>query len=228
MVVGILGGMGSYATVEFFKRLVDAFPAEKEWERPRIIIDNRCTMPSRVRAILYNEKRDELVSDLADSMQLLISGGATHIVLACNTSHVFLDEIYQRVPEARNRVVHIIDELAKQISADGCPKVFLLASEGTIETKIYSRYFDKYGIKIIYPDERDFEKLRGFIESVKRNEVDNEIIDDFVEYINERGIPVILGCTELPVIYSECKNRIDQRVYDPLDAALNKLVEMAR
>ena len=59
-VVGIVGGMGSYATVDFFKRLVDAFPVEKEWDRPRIIIDNKCTMPSRVRALLYGEKREEL------------------------------------------------------------------------------------------------------------------------------------------------------------------------
>ena len=67
MVVGILGGMGTYATVDFFKRLADSFPAEKEWERPRMIIDNHCTMPSRVRALLYREKRKELVDDLVGS-----------------------------------------------------------------------------------------------------------------------------------------------------------------
>ena len=58
MVVGILGGMGSYATVDFFRRLIEAFPAEKEWDRPRVIIDNNCTMPSRVRAILYHENEE--------------------------------------------------------------------------------------------------------------------------------------------------------------------------
>lgn len=55
-VIGILGGMGSYATVEIFRRVIDAFPAEKEWDRPRILIDNNCIMPSRVRAILYEER----------------------------------------------------------------------------------------------------------------------------------------------------------------------------
>lgn len=73
--VGIVGGMGSYATVGFFKRLVDAFPARYEWERPRILIDNRCTMPSRVRAILYGERRDELVRQLAESVKNLVGGG---------------------------------------------------------------------------------------------------------------------------------------------------------
>ena len=47
MVIGIVGGMGSYATLHFFQKLLEATPAEKEWDRPRIIIDNRCTMPSR-------------------------------------------------------------------------------------------------------------------------------------------------------------------------------------
>ena len=46
-------------------------------------------MPSRVRAILYNEKREELISRMSASMQNLISAGASRIILGCNTSHVF-------------------------------------------------------------------------------------------------------------------------------------------
>ena len=45
-VIGILGGMGTYATIYLFQEYVELFPAEKEWDRPRIVIDNRCTMPS--------------------------------------------------------------------------------------------------------------------------------------------------------------------------------------
>ena len=39
-VIGIMGGFGSYATLNFFEQVLDSFPAEKEWERPRILIDN--------------------------------------------------------------------------------------------------------------------------------------------------------------------------------------------
>lgn len=74
--IGILGGMGSYATVEIFRRMVEAFPAEKEWDRPRILIDNNCIMPSRVRAILYNEKREELIQQMSDSINFLAGGGS--------------------------------------------------------------------------------------------------------------------------------------------------------
>ena len=73
--IGILGGMGSYATVEIFRRMVEAFPAEKEWDRPRILIDNNCIMPSRVRAILYNEKREELL-ELCEIYHLIPTVGS--------------------------------------------------------------------------------------------------------------------------------------------------------
>ena len=68
-VIGIVGGMGSYATVKFFERIVDSFPVEREWERPRIVIDNKCTMPSRVRSILYDENTDLLINELSDSVR---------------------------------------------------------------------------------------------------------------------------------------------------------------
>ena len=68
LVIGVLGGMGTYATINLFNEYADTFKAEKEWDRPRIIIDNRCTMPSRVRAYLYNEKTDELISEMTESM----------------------------------------------------------------------------------------------------------------------------------------------------------------
>ena len=83
-VIGVLGGMGTYATIHLFQQYAEVFPAEKEWDRPRIVIDNRCTMPSRVRAFLYNEKVDQLVDEMADSMQGLVNAGCTKIILACN------------------------------------------------------------------------------------------------------------------------------------------------
>ena len=134
---------------------------------------------------------------------------------------MFLDRIYEKIPGAKDKIVHIIDELAKIVDEDGIKQVFLLASEGTIETKIYSKYFDKHGIKIDYPDERDFEKLRDFIEAVKQNKIDDSVLDDFVSYINNLDDKnVILGCTELPILYAKCKDRIIKKIYDPLDAAL--------
>lgn len=127
-VLGVLGGMGTYATIHLFQQYAEIFPAEKEWDRPRIIIDNNCTMPSRVRAILYNEKREELISRMSASMQNLISAGASRIILGCNTSHVFLNDIYKLHPEIKNYVINIIDECVCELTKKKIRKVYLLAT----------------------------------------------------------------------------------------------------
>ena len=75
LVIGVLGGMGTYATINLFKQYAGVSPAEKEWDRPRIIIDNRCTMPSRVRAFLYNENVDKLVDERAKSIRWFLNIG---------------------------------------------------------------------------------------------------------------------------------------------------------
>jgi xanthosine utilization system XapX-like protein len=68
-IVGMVGGMVSYAAVHCFRRILHAFPVDKEWERPRVIIDNNCVMPNRVRAILYGKRREELVEQLAEAIR---------------------------------------------------------------------------------------------------------------------------------------------------------------
>ncbi len=233
MTIGVVGGMGSYATLNFFERYLNLFKADKEWDRPRIVIDNRCTMPSRVRAILYNEKWEEVVAELADSIQHLISFGCDRIVLACNTSHVFLEDVYKKVPEAKNYVVHIIDSLVQEISRDKdlSQKEFaLIATEGTILSGIYQRYFDKYGLKILIPEEETFSMLRNYIEAVKTNRYNDDVLQGFANFLKEQpSNNIILGCTEFPVIYDRMKQWLGGvelygiKPYDPLETTLKVL-----
>lgn len=223
--IGIIGGMGSYATVEFFRRIVDAFPAEKEWDRPRIIIDNRCNMPSRVRAILYNERKNELVKSIAESIRMMIKNNVDYIVLACNTSHVFLDEIYQIIPEAKNKIINIIDECAKVVKNSNINKIKLYASEGTIQTNIYNKFFEKYNIELENITTQDYTLLRKWIEAVKISNITEEIKKSFIDKINNEK-NVILGCTELPILYDLCKEDIHANVIDPLECVINLLLQL--
>ena len=153
-VIGVVGGMGSYATLSFFKRYLIKFPAEKEWERPRIIIDNRCTMPSRVRALLYNEKYSKVIDEITDSIESLVSVGGknTKVVLACNTSHVFLNQILIKKPELKKNIIHLIEETGNYFYKKNIKEVYLIATEGTIESKIYQETLAKYEIKVESPE----------------------------------------------------------------------------
>lgn len=222
--IGVLGGMGTYATIHLFQQYADVFPAEKEWDRPRIVIDNRCTMPSRVRAFLYNEKVDQLVDEMADSMQHLVDAGCDRIILACNTSHLFLPKIYQKVPELENRVIHIINNCVEQIKKDGIKEIYLLGSEGTIDSKIYQNALEKEGIKCIVPVPEEYSSLRECIEAVKQNKYTEDVKKIFLDLVN-RYDSCILGCTELPILFEMYEKDVKSKTYDPLLLGLKKLKE---
>ncbi len=223
--IGLVGGMGSYATVDIFKRIVDAFPAQKEWERPRIIIDNRCTMPSRVRAILYNEKVDEVEEKLSESVRNMIGMGCDYVILGCNTSHYFYDNIIRRTPEAKGKLLNIIKMCADEVSInENIDKVFLIASEGTLITRIFDDCFANNGIDIVVPKEEDYPVIRNFIESVKQNNIDQEL-NNFETYVKQIPLEyIILGCTELPVLYEKTDFiNINKKFIDPIDIAISYL-----
>jgi aspartate racemase len=222
-VIGVLGGMGTYATIHLFKQYADVFPAEKEWDRPRIIIDNRCTMPSRVLAFLRGVKKEELVRQMSDSMRHLADAGAGRIILACNTSHLFLPQIYETVPEAEEKVIHIIHACVDRIKADGRKSVFLLGSEGTIDSHIYQDALAAEGIECLVPAPEEYADLRECIEAVKQDKYTEEARKLFLGLVN-RYDACILGCTELPILYEKYEDEVTcGKIYDPLFVALEQL-----
>lgn len=223
LVIGVLGGMGSYATINLFQQYAEIFPAEKEWDRPRIVIDNRCTMPSRVRAFLYSENVDQLVNEMTDSMRYLVKTGCNRILLACNTSHLFLPMIYDKVPKLRNKVVDIIIECANKLREDGTKEIYLLATEGTIDSQIYQRLLQKEQIVCCAPASDEYHLIRKCIEAVKQNKYSDEVKEIFLKLINRHDI-CVLACTELPILYELYKDEVTcSKVYDPLSIALNKI-----
>ena len=218
MIIGILGGMGTYATIHVFEQYAKIFPAIKEWERPRIIIDNNCVMPSRVRAFLENYKKDELIDEMFNSLKLLKNAGCEKIILACNTSHLFLEEIFNKDQELKQLVVNIIDETIKEINKNKIDKLFLLATEGTIKSCIYQKKLNK---QIIIPSDEELKIVRNCIEAVKTNKITETVKLDFINLIKEHD-NIILGCTELPIIYNKCSIN-DKMIFDPIEITLKHI-----
>lgn len=181
-VVGVLV-VATNATVNFFEQWAEVFPAKKEWDRPRIIIDNNCTMPSRVRALLYNESVDLLVEQMTASIKLLIQAGCSKVLIACNTAHVFLESIYEKFPLAKNYIVDIIDNCAEHLQKRSVKKVFLMASEGTILSGIYQKRLVARGIECFAPPPEEFFMLRNFIEAVKQNDHTDEVKAQFINFV---------------------------------------------
>lgn len=226
-VIGVLGGMGSYATLDIFRKLLEAFPCEKEWERPRILIDNYCTMPSRVRAVLYGENKERLIELMDSALGNLIKCGANKIIIGCNTAHILYHEILKRKPMYENYVIDIIVSTADWLKSHQFNNVYVIGSEGTIESRVYQTVLSKYKIQTETPNSQGYTTLRKFIEAVKTNKITQEILTDFVKYITSiTDNVIILGCTELPVLYNLCKDNPalkNKVLIDPVNCGIEKI-----
>ncbi|MBQ9389287.1 MAG: aspartate/glutamate racemase family protein, partial [Synergistaceae bacterium] len=90
--------------------------------------------------------------------------------------------------------------------------------------------FRHYCIKIDSPERSQYAELRYFIEAVKQNAVDEKARKKFHEFVSDvNDDAVILGCTELPIIYRECLNyglAFTKKIYDPLQSAINVLAKL--
>ena len=230
IVIGVLGGMGTYATVHLFRQYAEIFRAEKEWNRPRIIIDNRCTMPSRVKAYLYGENRQELVEEMEDSLKSLDELGCSCLLLGCITSHLFLPEIYKKNPKLELKIIDIVNACTEKVVDDNVKNIFIIGSEGTIESNIFQSYFDKQcksgEICCITPNKDDYKIIRECIEAVKQDNYSNMIKEKFLSIVNHYEA-CILGCTEFPVLHERYKRDITcKKIYDPVHIGLNKIKTM--
>ena len=225
-VIGVLGGMGTYATIHLFRQYAEIFPAEKEWERPRLVIDNRCTMPSRVRAALYGENESRLVAEMSESLENLLRIGCTRIILGCNTSHLFLPRIAEKLPGLREKVVSLIDACANAIAEDAVPGVFLLGTEGTLESRVYQNALARQGVDCAAPAPGDYAKVRRCIEAVKQNRFPDGVLSDFLSLVRDKS-HCVLGCTELPAFRERFGREIGAetktKFYDPVELALRRI-----
>ncbi len=237
--IGLIGGFGGYATLNFYKRLLEVFNGESERDIPHIIIDNDFTMPSRTRSLLTGEAHSEIVEGICRSMELLLNGGADHIILVCGTAHFFLDDVYARIPEARAKVLDIIQITGEYICRRSDRNVFIMAAEGTLKQEMYPRYFAPQEISCIQPPEDDYPMIRYFLECVKQDKITEETCVRFFDFINKFDAQnVLLGCTELPVIvqspemkrYNEKKgNTLDKYNFiDPLEYVIKRLSEIIK
>jgi len=231
LVIGIVGGMGSYATVDLFKRILDAFPTEKDWEKPRILIDNYSTIPSRVRAVLYNERKDEVIECLASSIRnLMNAGNVQKIIVGCHTAHIFLPDAVKLVEGSENCVVNIIDAAVDQCVRKKFDSVRLLATEGTVQTGIYMDHLSRADINVVNPSEKELKNIRSIIEDVKQNKMSAGTAELFHKMVEKDKTPVLLGCSELPVIFRYCKEsglKFDNEVTDPFQIVIDELVQSA-
>ena len=197
--VGIMGGMGPLATADLIYNIVSSTAAEKDSDHVHLIIDSDGSVPDRTAAILCGAESP--LPHLCTMAKKLEYMGADIIAISCNTSHYF----YKQICEAVNvSVINMIDETARGVARSGAKKALLLATDGTVKMGLYDKYLSRYGVEPVYmTDEGQREVMKLIYDCVKAGhyEFDTETFCRHLREARAGEIPVILGCTELPIAF---------------------------
>ncbi len=210
--IGILGGMGPMATVDLFKKIVYYTAASKDCEHIHVCIDSNTDIPDRTDAILHGGK--DPVPEMVSSAIRLECMGADFLLIPCNTAHYFYDKICAMV---HIPVLNMIEETAKEVQRQNIGCVGLLATDGTIETGVYDRVLESYGIRVLHPSILGQRNVMDLIyKGVKAGNKDIELGGFYgtIDELKQNGAQtLILGCTELPIAFE--MYQIQQKNIDP-------------
>jgi len=205
-IIGILGGMGPYATIDVYKLILDSIHAENERDYPHIIITSNPQMPSRTRAFLFGEKSP--VPYLIKEARRLESAGADFIIVPCNSAHLFLEEVRKNIGIEILDIVKITVEHIKK-KYPYFKKICVLGGEIVLEGALYERDLKEKNIDVIRLHDKDKALLRKTIDMIKHNKFDSNLVVEFNDLISRvikmGAEAIVLGCTELPILFRDIK-----------------------
>ena len=206
-IIGILGGMGPEATAYFYKLIVEQTKAESDQDHIKAIIYSNPEIPPRTDAI--QGKGPSPTPYLIEGFRRLKDAGADFVVMPCVTAHYFYPEVKGQVDISFVSLLEEAVRWAKKEVPD-IGKAGLVASTGTVESKLFHDVFGKPGIKIIHPEEEEQEQVMDAIYGPKGIKAGSttgfpkETLVTIAKVLIARGAnAVIAGCTEVPLVLKD-------------------------
>jgi aspartate racemase len=218
--LGVIGGMGPLATVKFYDKVVLNTDAHNDNEHIDLVVLNHSTMPDRTRCII--EKKDlEFLNVIKKDLEILDNIGVDVVAIPCNTSHYFYDEFSKYT---NLKIINMIEETILEIKRRGVKQVAVFGTIGTLNSKVYDKYAQKYGIEVKELSAEDKNSVMDIIYKIKEtNNLENK---EFIEILNkycDTDTIGIIACTELSLL-DICKSI---NTIDALDVLVNKSIELS-
>lgn len=196
--IGVLGGMGPLATVDFLHKVIAATPATCDQEHVPLIVHQVPQIPDRSTAILAGN--DAPLAAMLAGLQRLARAGAEVVAIPCNTAHYWYEPLakQQQLP-----ILHIAEATRQELQRAGVAgcRIAVLATRGTHRAGIYgSRLGEQFEQLAI--DEAVQVLVDEAIASVKagRSEAGARAAGAAADRLLASGAErLILGCTELPL-----------------------------
>ena len=196
--IGILGGMGTQAGLDFCNKLAVLNRGKSDQKYPMFILYNKSKIPKRPENL---KKYYNVLKSLIEGCYLLQKNKCKFIVMPCNTAHYWRDDLQKRIKIPILSIPKEVFIHTKRNCKKGS-KIGILCTEATLKTRVYSRYFDN-GFELISPAKSlQIKSVNKAIKYVKIGKVKDaeKAIKPAVNYlIKMKCKKIILGCTELPI-----------------------------
>ena len=196
--IGILGGMGTQAGLDFCNKLAKINSGKLDQQYPMFVLYNKSNIPKRPENL---KKYFNVLNSLVEGCKMLQKNNCKFIVMPCNTAHYWYDDL-------RKKVKIPILSMPKEVYLDtskNCKKnskIGILSTEATLSTKVYNKYFDK-NFNLVSPNKslqkNSVNKSIKLVKMGKIKEAEKAIRPAVSFLMKIKCKKIILGCTELPI-----------------------------
>ena len=196
--IGILGGMGTQAGLDFCSKLAKINRGKSDQKYPIFLLYNKSNIPDRKQNL---NKYNKVLKALVLGCNFLQKNKCKFISIPCNTAHYWYDDLKAIIKIPILNMPKIVFENASKNCKSGS-KIGLLATDATINTGIYNKFFSKR-YNLISPTKKlqitSVNKSIRLVKMGKTREAE-KLIKPAVNYLLKMKCKkIILGCTELPI-----------------------------
>ena len=213
--IGILGGMGTQAGLDFCNKLAIQYRGKIDQDYPLFYLYNKSNIPGRPESIgkttgvlsdkskniSSKRKYEKVLKSLVDGCKKLEKSKCKFIVIPCNTAHYWYQDLQKKIKiPIINMPKEVFNHTKKNCKKNS--KIGLLATEGTLKTKVYDKIFNN-DYELFFPNNNLQKKcVNKAIKYVKMGKVKqaSKVIQPAINFlIKNKCKRIILGCTELPI-----------------------------
>jgi aspartate racemase len=197
--IGVLGGMGPGATIDFMSKIMAATSADVDQEHVPLIVYDVPQIPNR--SIAIQTGSDSPFLPMMAGIRMLERSGVDVVAIPCNTAHFWYDRL---ASSCQVSIIHIADAVATMIQTFQMDvrRVALMATRGTVATGIYRQRLSGVVRELVEPDEPIQQLIDQAVDAVKAGEITRArfCAEQASSRFLEQGADLLLiGCTELPI-----------------------------
>ena len=201
--VGVLGGMGPLATVDFMHKVMVATNVTADQDHVPMVVSSIPQIPERTHA--FRGTGPSPLPAMIASGRRLVAAGAGLIVMPCNTAHLWFEPLRDALATP---MIHLVDAALDEVAAMAgtAGRIGLLATDATLESGLYveRRPAGLPALDWVLPTAAE---MRGHvlpgIRAVKSGDLARaaELLAGAAEALRRRGADaIVLGCTEIPLV----------------------------